>query len=298
VTPDHSATAGSASLPALRSTAPQGPAGGGEAAGGTEPPAVPGEQTGPRRAAADHVAVLLLADWAPGSRLWGALRMVHGPGVLRRERGLVFAKVLGSGEGGGFSLKPSLSHQGLFALFDGLAAAEAFVERADTVRAYRAHARELCVLLLRACSSRGRWSGQTMAVTVAAPSAGPIVALTRASIRPARAARFWRMAPPAQAALAQAPGCILAAGLGEAPVLRQATISAWDSVAAMDAYARSGAHGQAIRAAASGGFFSESMFVRFAPLRIEGTWLGRRHDWRAAAPSPPPAAAVREAVHG
>lgn len=308
MTPDRGATAGGASLIARRGRREETDSGGAAGAGRAEQSAIPASpasridaQRGRGPVVADHVAVLLLADWAPGSHLWGAMRMVRGPAALRHERGLVFAKLLGSGEGGGFGLKPSRSHQGLFALFDGLAAAEAFVDRSDTVRAYRAHVRELCVLLLRAYSSRGRWSGQALAVTAAAPASGPIVALTRASIRPTRAARFWRMAPPAQAALAHAPGCILAAGLGEAPLLRQATISAWDSVPAMDAYARSGAHGEAIRAAAQGGFFSESMFVRFAPLRIEGTWLGRTHAWRgeteppSVRPTAPPTGAT---VHG
>jgi spheroidene monooxygenase len=286
VTPDRRATPGSATAVALRGAMENAAV---REAAGARARAVTVDDGGP--ATVDHVAVLLLADMARGSRLWGALRIVRGPGALRGEPGLRFAKVLGSGAGGGFGLKPSPSHQGVFALFDGEHAARAFVETSATIEAYRAHARELCVLLLRACSSRGAWSGQTVAVTAAAPVSGPIVALTRASIRPARAARFLRMAPPAQAALAQAPGCLLAAGLGEAPLLRQATVSAWDSVAAMDAYARSGAHGQAIRAAAQGGFFSESMFVRFAPLRIEGTWLGRTHAWRGEAAAP----AAREA---
>ena len=39
-------------------------------------------------------------------------------------------------------------------------------------------------------------------------------------------------------------------------------------------YARSGAHQEAIVAAARGGFFSESMFVRFAPYEIHGQWKG------------------------
>ena len=61
---------------------------------------------------------------------------------------------------------------------------------------------------------------------------------------------------------------------GEAPLLRQATFSLWDDAQAMDAYARSGAHQQAIQGAHREGWFSESMFVRFAPLSIEGTWHG------------------------
>ena len=114
-------------------------------------------------------------------------------------------------------------------------------------------------------------------VAARAPLNGPIAALTRASIHWPRALPFWRLAPAAQQALTEAPGCRLAAGLGEAPLLRQATFSVWDSVQAMDDYARSGAHLLAIRAAHSGGYFSESMFVRFVPLSIQGTWLGQPH---------------------
>jgi spheroidene monooxygenase len=83
------------------------------------------------------------------------------------------------------------------------------------------------------------------------------------------------MAPPAQVSLEGAPGCRFAVGLGEAPLLRQATFSLWDSVAAMDAYARSGAHLAAIRAAHKERYFSESMFVRFVPLALQGSWRGQ-----------------------
>ena len=74
-----------------------------------------------------------------------------------------------------------------------------------------------------------------------------MAALTRASIRPLQALRFWRRSPPAEGALERAEGCLLAVGLGEAPLLRQATFSVWENQAAMDAYARSGAHQEAIR---------------------------------------------------
>ncbi len=92
-----------------------------------------------------------------------------------------------------------------------------------------------------------------------------------------KAPAFWRLAPAAQTALEAASGCWLAVGLGEAPFLRQATFSVWNNVAAMDAYARAGAHRESIRAAQSQQFFSESMFVRFVPLSIHGTWRGRTY---------------------
>ena len=66
-------------------------------------------------------------------------------------------------------------------------------------------------------------------------------------------------------------------GLVEAPLLRQATFSLWRDQAAMDAYARSGAHQQAIADVLRECWFSESMFVRFVPLQISGRWKGRDH---------------------
>ena len=64
-------------------------------------------------------------------------------------------------------------------------------------------------------------------------------------------------------------------GLGEAPLLRQATFSLWRDAKAMDAYARNGAHQAAIQAAWQHRFFSESMFVRFTPIAVQGSWKGR-----------------------
>ena len=46
----------------------------------------------------------------------------------------------------------------------------------------------------------------------------------------------------------------------------------------MDAYARSGAHLAAIKAAMQGDYFSESMFVRFQPFDADGSWKGKRLD--------------------
>ncbi|MBK1612504.1 spheroidene monooxygenase [Rubrivivax gelatinosus] len=220
-------------------------------------------------------AVLLLIDVAAASRLWGYGRFIAGAAPVRREPGVRFAKQLGTGYEGGFGLRPSGTRQGLFVLFDGEAAADAFLASSDLARRYRENARELCIVKARPYRVRGSWDGFTPRVGGVPPADGPVAALTRASIRPGRAHRFWPNAGPSQDSLERAAGCQLAVGLGEAPVLRQATFSIWENVAAMDAYARTGAHQRAI--VASRDFFSESMFVRFAPQSITGVWKGRRY---------------------
>lgn len=221
--------------------------------------------------------MLVLVDIAPGSRVWGFARYVVGRFDLYRVPGLHFFKVLGSGHESGFGLRPSLSRQGLFCAFDDEAAADAFLNTSSLVADYRSHAAEFFAVKLRAFSSRGRWAGMQMPVTAQTPSHGPIAALTRASIHPSKARAFWRQAPLTQRSLDGATGCLFSAGVGEAPLLRQATFTMWESVADMDAYARSGAHLEAIKAAQRHGYFSESMFVRFVPSKAQGTWLGRRY---------------------
>lgn len=220
--------------------------------------------------------VLLLGDFRGWDRLWGWGRFLVGPRAARRAApGLRFVRQMGSGHQGGFGLRPDLGIQGLFCGFDRAEAAQAFAEGSPLVEAYRRHAHELAVLTLQPWQAKGSWGGLAVAAQGEAPASGPIAALTRASIRPQAAREFWRHAPAAQAGLAGAEGCLLAVGLGEAPLLRQATVSLWRSVADMDAYARRGGHQAAIRAAQQGRHFSESMFLRLRPLGLQGVWRGR-----------------------
>ena len=245
------------------------------------------------------VVVVLLVDFLRQHRAWGWLRMVQGPSALKNTPGLLFAKVMGSGHGGGFGLRPSASHQGWVCLFDTHAHARAFLA-GPHVMAYRERAREYWTGLMAVGSSRGLWDGQAWDATpacesdVATPDAAtatqrsaPVLAtLTRASIRAASAMSFWRYAPAAQDSLGQAQGCLLAMGLGEAPLVRQCTFSLWRDEKSMHDYARQGAHQQAIQAAYKHKFFTESMFVRMRVLEMQGVWLGRAIGNPVAYPLP------------
>ena len=223
------------------------------------------------------VAVVVLVKVRTAAVPWLMTRLVLGARLFHGVPGLRFARVLGSGQGGGFVLRPGLDHGGLFLLFDDEPAAEAFIARSPRMAAYRAHADECLVALLRAASCRGSWGGQAMGVTVDLQADEPVAVLTRGSIRPSRAWSFWRHAAPSQRALQGARGCRLAAGLGEAPLLRQCTFSLWDDTAAMEAYARHGAHRRASASATQDGHFSESMFLRLVPLWLQGRWQGVSH---------------------
>lgn len=248
------------------------------------------------------VVVVLLVDFAVRHRSWGWLRLAQGSAGFKGVPGLRLAKVMGSGHGGGFGLRPSASHQGLVFVLDDQASAQAFCSSPE-LQAFVARAREHWLGTLAVTSVRGAWDQQGWGVTPEA-SLGmlpaipglPVAALTRGSIRPAKAMAFWRYAPPAQAELGQAPGCQLAMGLGEAPLVRQCTFSLWDDTASLVAYAHQGAHRQAIAAAARHGFFAESMFARMRVLTMSGTWCGRHYGDAAPLPMPIPLALAASAA--
>jgi hypothetical protein len=225
---------------------------------------------------ASETCVMILMDVAPEERLWGYGRFVRTRFDLRDVLGLRFHKMLGSGYAGGFGLKPSASRQGLFCVFDSAAYADVFLSSA-LIDEYRRRSAEFFSAKLKVYASKGSWAGQALRVSATETPQGPVASLTRASIHPLRAAAFWRKQPAAEHSLASAAGCLLAAGVGEAPVLRQATFSVWQSTNAMDAYARTGAHLEAIRAARAANFFSESMFTRFVPLEMRGVYKGVRY---------------------
>lgn len=230
------------------------------------------------------VVVILLFDFLPQYRSWAWLRLVQGTNHFYKTLpGLLFAKVMGSGEDGGFGFRPSSTHQGLIFVFDGIKNATNYLNSSELLL-YQEKAREWWQGLMAVNSCRGSWTNQSWAsssVLDKAPPAehlGPVASLTRGSIRATKAVSFWRYAPPAQIDLEQAQGCQLAIGLGEAPLLRQCTFSLWSNTQALIDYAHQGAHQRAIAAAKKHSFFTESMFVRMQVLHMRGQWKGRQFN--------------------
>lgn len=251
------------------------------------------EVTTPLHDPLSGVVVVLLADFLRQHQGWGWLRLVAGATPYKDVPGLTMVKVMGSGHGGGFSLRPSATHQGLICTFSHLDLALKFLD-SPAVQAYRSRARESWMGVMAVQSARGHWDKQAWQASTAQAlgehaeptneALGPFAVLTRASIVPTKAMAFWRYAPAAQADLSQAPGCLLAMGLGEAPLVRQCTFSLWQDTAAMLQYAHQGAHQAASAAAYKHQFFSESLFVRMQVLKMAGVWQGRTFDFKSTPP--------------
>lgn len=224
------------------------------------------------------LTTLSLVTLRPGHARWALAQMGTAPPQLRRVAGLRFAKLLGSGAGG-FGALPNLRRYGLMAVWDDAAAAAAFFAQHPLWQAYQSRAAETWTAHLGPLKAHGRWDGAApFDYPADAPPAagGPVAVLTRASIRWWKTPRFWRYVAPTSAAVAGAPGVALAIGLGELPVVRQATFSVWRSAAAMQQYAYHDArHREAMRLTRQENWYGEELFARFQVLASAGTVDGR-----------------------
>jgi spheroidene monooxygenase len=187
-----------------------------------------------------------------------------------------FYKLCGSGTGEGFTPRPNTAVWGILATWPDEATARNLITNAPVYRRWQARAAESWTVLLQPTSSRGTWSGVQPFTSTATPITGPIVALTRATMRASTFLRFWRRVPDISAVIGADPNVIFKIGIGEVPLLHQVTFSIWPDAASMASFARgNGPHGRAIQAVRTENWFSEELYARFRIVDDWGTWGGK-----------------------
>lgn len=209
-------------------------------------------------------------------RLWAFSQMGLAKPSLRKTPDLGFFKLMGTGSGAGFSTRPNFGVYTLLAEWPSLAIARERIKTAQSLKGYRGTADRMATLYLEPVSSRGEWDGHHFETGPDAPEQRmPLVAMTRASIRPSKLIRFWSRVPAISDAVVREPTRRFMIGTGEVPWLHQVTFSLWHSVEEMERFARTSAtHGEAVRCAYQDNWFSEYCFTRFNLLAMDGHWEG------------------------
>jgi len=208
-------------------------------------------------------------------RLWALAMMGAARLSMPRIPGIGFWKLLGSGTGEGFTPLPNTGVYAILAVWSDAATAREQTRKARIFRRYRARATESWTLFLAPTSARGRWSGQSPFQPSVPSGPGPLAALTRASIRPGKALRFWARVPDISAVIGSDPNVAFKIGVGEVPLLHQVTFSIWPDTASMAEFARhDGPHARAIAAVRAGDWFREELYARFRVIGEDGTWGG------------------------
>ena len=196
--------------------------------------------------------------------------------AVRRTAGVRFAKLLGTGAGGTFTVRDADPLRwGLLTTWTDARRAEDFTG-SRTARAWSGLAEESWRIDLRPVAARGSWSGQRPFGDPAPErTTGPVAAITRARLRPTRAAGFWSAVPPVSAEVHRSHGLLAAIGIGEAPIGLQGTFSLWSSGEALTAFAHRGtAHQDVVRRTQSERWYAEELFARFSVVGSEGTLTG------------------------
>ena len=198
-------------------------------------------------------------------------RMAIDRTLLRRSKGVTFAKMLGCGKGETFT--PTDADPTRWGCLVVISQNElAALDNSPTIQAWRTKSVSEFRVVLDPIASTGMWSKQKpFQPSVPTNFEGQVVAITRARIKASQTMRFFKSVPPVTASLHSSPGLISTIGIGEAPLGLQGTFSLWESMQAIKDFAYKGAaHQKAIAQTAEFDWYAEELFARFAVREIRG----------------------------
>jgi hypothetical protein len=199
-------------------------------------------------------------------------RMAIDRTLLRRTKGVSFAKMLGCGKGETFT--PSDADPNRWGCLVVIPENQLTVlDDSPTIRAWRKKSVSEFRVLLDPIAATGMWSKQKpFEPSAPANFDGQVVAITRARIKASQTLRFFKSVPPVTASLHSSPGLISTIGIGEAPIGLQGTFSLWESMQAIKDFAYKGAaHQKAIAQTTEFDWYAEELFARFAVREMRGT---------------------------
>ncbi len=205
----------------------------------------------------------------PSGKWFGLSRMGLGTDAYGQPAGLEWLKQLGSGGARGFGLWPNWGGYALLAAFPSEGLAKAAPE-SELWRRYTERSTGHKTLFLQPQRSHGLWDGVAPFRTEGTGEYvrdAPVAVLTRARIRTRALPAFWRRVSRVSDSALEYPERTFSVGVGELPVVQQATLSTWTSGEAMEAYAyRSEYHSEVVKLTRARGWYKEELFCRFRVL--------------------------------
>jgi heme-degrading monooxygenase HmoA len=207
-------------------------------------------------------------------RFWAFTQMQRAHAGLQDCKGLQFYKMLGTGAGAGFSLRPDFSTYALLSVWDSEDDKKQAFSNSSVLRSCFDRSATQRIYALRPIHTHGKWSGQSPFVVQEPLGDKPIGVITRATLNPSRLIDFWRHVPQASQAIKEAKGVGFFKGIGEWPFVQQATFSVWESAEAIRTFAYvSQAHASIVKKTRERKWYKEDMFNRFEVLSEEKTPL-------------------------
>jgi hypothetical protein len=196
-----------------------------------------------------------------------------------------FWRLMGSGRNGSFDLRPDLRQWAIFIVEKAAAAApgEPGTTAITSHKTPPTPSRFInnwikffngttSIYRLQPIEGYGLWEGKEVFGSLPKQTdyEGEIAVLTRATIRIRKLYRFWKNVPAVADKTNNAKGLVISYGIGEIPLIKQATFSVWESRQAMKAFAYNlQEHKDVVRKTHTEKWYREEMFVRFRIVNRE-----------------------------
>ena len=195
-----------------------------------------------------------------------SMALFHFPLFINKK--ISFYKLMGCGKNGTFDSHPDWNQWAVLTVSESTSSANiSFIN--GWFRLFRA---EVSSLNLQPIEGHGTWDGKEIFGKLPKQTdyEGSIAVLTRATIRLSKLKAFWGNVGRVAQQMKGADGLISSVGIGEMPFIKQATFSMWESKAQMKNFAyKMHEHADVIRKTKKEDWYSEEMFVRFIPLKLE-----------------------------
>jgi len=197
---------------------------------------------------------------------------------LKNVSGLSFYKILGSGAKNGFSAIPNFGTYVLLCVWESENQAETFFAENNFFKEYQERSSENMTVYMHSAEVHGTWDeGQPFQKNAELAMDKPIIVLTRARIRFRKLLSFWSRVGSVSQSLENYEGPVLSIGVGEWPLIQQATLSIWKTQQEMMDYAyKNPKHREVVMLTRKLNWYKEEMFARFIPYKFVGVWEGEK----------------------
>ena len=208
-------------------------------------------------------------------RFWALSQMQFGHSKMKDIEGVEFYRMLGSGRGKGFDWRPEWGRYALLVVWKNENYASKFFTTNQFFREYSRKATNQYTVYLKCFMVHGKWAGQEPFEVTEKYESGPVAVITRATIKTGFLWQFWRYVAPVAKSLGDYTSRLLSVGIGEWPIVQQATFSIWKDLDAVKHYAyENQKHSDVVKKTRELGWYKEELFSRFIPYKSEGNWYG------------------------
>jgi heme-degrading monooxygenase HmoA len=211
------------------------------------------------------VCSITFFEYGTGRRRWAFNQMRLALEPIKKIKGIAFFKLLGTGGGFGFSLKPDFRTYALLIVWKDRSAAQNYT-LSDAYLRFNTQCKSNFTYWMGCIQSHGTWGGINPFTANHSYTEGPVMVITRARLRLLKIGRFLRNVPAASRSAEKADGLIFTKGIGEWPAIEQATFSYWESMKKMQAFAYTEEHKRIITLVKKDNWYKEELFARFVPI--------------------------------